>query len=193
MLRVIAGKYKGRRLRAPSGLDVRPTSDQLRETLFNIISSRIEGSLFLDICAGSGAVGIEALSRGAESATFIEVGRRACFALEENLRSLGISDQAEIINRDAAAALKKLASTNRQFDLVFFDPPYASPLYSKVMAMLASLDLIAPDGIAVVEHRAKSAIEDCGELIAYRQVKQGESALTFFRRSDQSQSPDTGQ
>lgn len=190
---MIAGKYKGRRLRTPSGLDVRPTSDRLRETLFNVISPRIEGSRFLDVCAGSGAVGIEALSRGAVSATFIEVSRSASSALEQNLHSLGISDEAEIINRDAEAALKKLASLDQCFDIVFFDPPYASALYSKVMAMLASLDLMARDGLLIVEHRAKIVIEDCGELKVCRKVKQGESALSFFRRIDPSQSPDAGE
>jgi 16S rRNA (guanine(966)-N(2))-methyltransferase RsmD len=173
-------------LQTIKGLRVRPTSDRLRETLFNILASLIEGSRFLDVCAGSGAVGIEALSRGAESATFIEISRRACSVIEENLYDLGLKDDAEIINRDAEAALKKLASLNRQFDIVFFDPPYASGLYSKVMGLIASLDLLAADGIVVVEHRAKDQIEDCGELKAYRQVKQGESALSFFRRIDQS-------
>ncbi len=151
------------------------------------------GSRFLDVCAGSGAVGIEALSREAASATFIEIGRRACFVLEENLRALGIKDEAEIINRDAESALKKLASLDRQFDIVFLDPPYASELYSKVMSLMASSELMADEGLLVVEHRAKVAIEDRIELKSYRQVRQGESMLSFFRRSDQSQSPDTGQ
>lgn len=192
-MRVIGGKHRGRKLQTIKGLSVRPTSDRLRETLFNILAPRIEASRFLDLCAGSGAVGIEALSRGAASATFIEVGQQACSVIEENLLALGIKDEAEIINRDAETALKQLASLNRRFDLVFFDPPYASPLYSKVMAMMASSELMAEDGLLIVEHRAKAAIEDYGELKTYRQVKQGESALSFFRRIDQSQSPDAGE
>jgi 16S rRNA (guanine(966)-N(2))-methyltransferase RsmD len=152
----------------------------LRETLFNILAPRLAGSSFLDVCAGSGAVGIEALSRGATSATFIELSRRACTAIEENLRALGI--ESEIIKGDAAVALKKLASMDRRFDLIFFDPPYESALYSRVMAMMASSDLLEPDGLLIVEHRAKLAIEECGELRALRQVKQGESRLSFFRR-----------
>ncbi|HEY7545666.1 MAG TPA: RsmD family RNA methyltransferase, partial [Blastocatellia bacterium] len=87
---MIGGKYRGRRLQTIKGLRVRPTSDRLRETLFNILASLIEGSRFLDVCAGSGAVGIEALSRGAESATFIEISRRACSVIEENLYDLGL-------------------------------------------------------------------------------------------------------
>src|SRR5262245_2325272 len=106
-MRVIAGVYRGRRLRSPTGLAVRPTSDRLRETLFNILARRIQGSRFLDICAGSGAVGIEALSRGASEVTFIESARRACAGIEMNLKALGV-DKAEIINRDAVAALAEL-------------------------------------------------------------------------------------
>src|SRR5438046_7649966 len=127
-MRVIGGIHRGRRLRAVRGLAVRPTSDRLRETLFNILAPRIGGSRFLDICAGSGAVGIEALSRGATEVTFIERSRQACVAIEANLASLGIT-RSTIIKHDAAASLKKLARESAQFDLVFFDPPYASEIY----------------------------------------------------------------
>ncbi|HWP42603.1 MAG TPA: 16S rRNA (guanine(966)-N(2))-methyltransferase RsmD [Blastocatellia bacterium] len=180
---MIGGYYRGRRLRAAGGLQVRPTSDRLRETLFNILSSEVEGSRFLDICAGSGAVAIEALSRGASHATLIEASRRACSVIEENLRSLGISERATLINRDAVGALRRLASERQQFDIAFFDPPYDSELYSKVMTILATESVLSPGGILVVEHRAKAppAIEVEG-LRLYRRLKQGESALAFYER-----------
>src|SRR5438034_1147964 len=123
-MRVIGGIHRGRRLGTVGGLAVRPTSDRLRETLFNILTPQIQGSRFLDICAGSGAVGIEALSRGASKVTFIERSRQACAVIEANLASLGITD-ATIIKHDAAASLKKLAREGAEFDVVFFDPPYA--------------------------------------------------------------------
>jgi 16S rRNA (guanine(966)-N(2))-methyltransferase RsmD len=182
-VRVIGGKYRGRRLRAPHGREVRPTSDRLRETLFNIIAPHIEGSRFLDICAGSGAVGIEALSRGAASATFIDSSRHACVVIESNLASLGIISNATIINRDAAAALKRLSADAPKFDVIFFDPPYASDIYSQVMSGIVAGHLLAPEALVITEHRAKAPpAAEYGELKIYREVKQGESALAFYAR-----------
>lgn len=181
-MRVIGGKYRGRRLRSAPGLTIRPTSDRLRETLFNILTPVIEGSRFLDICAGSGAVGIEALSRGANHATFIERSRRVCATIESNLAGLGITDGAAVINRDAGAALRRLASESREYDVAFFDPPYSSDVYSEVMVLLGSSALIADSGIVVVEHRVKAPLSRwCGDLKVYRAVEQGESALAFYR------------
>jgi len=161
---------------------VRPTSDRLRETLFNILAPRIDGSRFLDICAGSGAVGIEALSRGASRAMFIDKSRRACAAIEANLVSLGI-DEKDIVNRDAMSALKRLAENQEQFDVVYFDPPYASEIYPQVMEMLGMTRLVSDEGVVVVEHRAKVPPEEqYGELRIYRNVRQGESALAFYAR-----------
>src|SRR5712692_7227942 len=117
-MRIIAGKYRGRKLNSPRLLQTRPTSDRLRETLFNILAPRIHGSRFLDICAGSGAVGIEALSRGASDVTFIENSRQACAVIEANLASLGVT-QATVINHDAAGSLKKLDRESAQFDIAF--------------------------------------------------------------------------
>jgi 16S rRNA (guanine(966)-N(2))-methyltransferase RsmD len=165
------------------GLDVRPTSDRLRETLFNILSPKVVDSRFLDICAGSGAVGIEALSRGAIHSTFIERSRRACAVIEANLKTLEIS-QAAIVNRDALSALKRFQETRDQFEIIFFDPPYASELYAKAMELLGVSDLLASEGVIVVEHRVKSPTEaQYGGLRIFREVTQGESALTFYARA----------
>ncbi|HJQ67682.1 MAG TPA: 16S rRNA (guanine(966)-N(2))-methyltransferase RsmD [Blastocatellia bacterium] len=183
-MRVIGGQYRGRRLRAPHGDQVRPTSDRLRETLFNIIAPRVEGCRFLDICAGSGAIGIEALSRGAASATFIDKSRRASAIIESNLASLSITSNATVINRDALQALKRLSADAAQFDIIFFDPPYASEIYSQVMGELASGLLLDPEGVVITEHRAKRPpAAEYGELKMYREVKQGESALAFYARA----------
>ncbi|HEX5735562.1 MAG TPA: 16S rRNA (guanine(966)-N(2))-methyltransferase RsmD [Blastocatellia bacterium] len=180
-MRVIGGKYRGRTLRAPHGAEVRPTSDRLRETLFNIIAPWIEGSRFLDICAGSGAVGIEALSRGAACVTFIDSSRRACAVIESNLASLAITSDAIIINRDAVAALKRLSGDEAKFDIIFFDPPYASEVYSQVLSVLAAGHLLAPEARVIAEHRAKTPpAAEYGGLKIFREVKQGESALAFY-------------
>lgn len=180
-MRVISGRFKGRRLATVGGLDVRPTSDRLRETLFNILAPHVEGSRFLDICAGSGAVGIEALSRGAAHTVFIERSRRACAAIKQNLAALAITGEATVINRDAVAALDQLSGEGREFDIAFFDPPYSSEVYEKVLALMGAGGLLAADAILVVEHRAKTPPrQEFGRLRVYRQVKQGESALAFY-------------
>ncbi|MCI0489154.1 MAG: 16S rRNA (guanine(966)-N(2))-methyltransferase RsmD [Blastocatellia bacterium] len=182
-MRVIGGIYRGRSLRTPKGLTVRPTSDRMRETLFNILASEIEGSRFLDLCAGSGAVGIEALSRGAARAVFVDLSRRSCAVIEENLAQLGISQGTDIINRDAVAAIKRVAAESEPFDIIFFDPPYESELYLQAMKLIASSGILADEGVVIVEHRAKTAPEsEYGNLRVYREVRQGESSLAFYAR-----------
>lgn len=180
---MIGGTHRGRRLRTVGGLAVRPTSDRLRETLFNIIAPRIHSTRFLDICAGSGAVGIEALSRGALAVTFIERSRHACGVIEANLTALGIAREATTINRDAALALKHLEQDSKQFDVAFFDPPYASEIYGQVMSQLGAVNLLSAGALVIVEHRAKTPPEpEYGTLQIFRDVKHGESALAFYER-----------
>ncbi len=180
-MRVIGGKYRGRRLTAPAGLDVRPTSDRLRETLFNILAPRIKESSFLDLCAGTGAIGIEALSRGAGHTVFVDNSRRAASSIEANLKSIGIKEGAVVLVRDAETALKRLAEESNEFDIVFFDPPYASDIYPRVMTALGEGNLLSDDAVVIVEHRAKSRPEPgYGRLSLYREVRQGESALAFY-------------
>jgi 16S rRNA (guanine966-N2)-methyltransferase len=180
-MRVIAGIYKGRRLKTLEGLSVRPTSDRLRETLFNILTPRIDGASFADICAGSGAIGIEALSRGARHVTFIESSLKAARVISENLRNCGIREDYRVINRDALRALKNLASEDARFDIIYFDPPYDSEIYTPVMWQIAKRDLLAEDGVLIVEHRRQTPLlPNYDRLRPYRQVTQGESILTFF-------------
>jgi len=153
----------------------------LRETLFNILTPRIHGSRLLDICAGSGAVGIEALSRGAVSVTFIERSRHACGVIEANLTMLGITSGATTVNRDVASALKRLEQESERFDVAFFDPPYASEIYGQVMRRLGSGNLLSAGALVVVEHRAKAPPEpEYGKLRIFRELRQGESALAFY-------------
>jgi 16S rRNA (guanine(966)-N(2))-methyltransferase RsmD len=183
-MRIVAGKYKGRLLRTVRGQDVRPTSDRLRETLFNVLAPRIAESRFLDLCAGSGAVGIEALSRGCAHVTLVERSRPACSVIRGNLESLSIgAGAADVMCSGAVQALKRLAQMGSQFDIVFFDPPYASGIYDTVLTLIATEQLLADNGIVVVEHRAKTPpVSELPGIELYRQIKQGESALTFMRR-----------
>ncbi|HKX30447.1 MAG TPA: 16S rRNA (guanine(966)-N(2))-methyltransferase RsmD [Blastocatellia bacterium] len=180
-MRVIAGIYKGRRLKTLEGLHVRPTSDRLRETIFNILAPRIEGARFVDLCAGSGAIGIEALSRGAASVVFIEASRKAASIIGENLRYCEIEEDARVVNRDALVALRHLAAQGMKFDIFYFDPPYDSDIYSPVIRQIAEQNLLADDGVVIVEHRRQSLLApNYDRLRPYREVKQGESHLTFF-------------
>jgi 16S rRNA (guanine(966)-N(2))-methyltransferase RsmD len=150
--------------------------------LFNILAPRINGSRFLDICAGSGAVGIEALSRGSADVTFIDRSRVACSTIEANLDALGIKSNATIVNRDATSALRRLEEGSELFDVVFFDPPYTSEIYNQVLKQLGSGILTSPGAVVVVEHRAKTPPEpQYGKLRLFREVKQGESALAFYK------------
>jgi 16S rRNA (guanine966-N2)-methyltransferase len=180
-MRVIAGIYKGRRLKTLEGSSVRPTSDRLRETIFNILTPRIEGARFADVCAGSGAIGIEALSRGARHVTFIESSLKAARIISDNLRNCGIRGDYRMINRDAIRALKNLASEKAQFDVIYFDPPYNSDLYTPIMWVIATYGLLAENGVVIVEHHRQSPLQpNYDQLRPYRQLTQGETHLTFF-------------
>ena len=180
-VRIISGIYRGRRLQTSAGRDVRPTSDRLRETLFNILAPHLRGARFLDLCAGSGAIGIEALSRHAAQVTFVDQSRHSSEIIKANLQALKINDKTQILNRDVLAAIRQLDSEEETFDLIYFDPPYASELYAPVLLRLTSSSLVHDDSLIIVEHRAKIKLApEYGKWKLYRQVKQGESALAFY-------------
>ena len=174
-MRLIAGIYKGRNLKSPPSLDVRPTSDRLRETLFNVIAPRIEDVRFLDLCAGSGAVGIEALSRGASYATFVDRSRRSCTLIESNLKLCRVPEQQwEIYCSEAYEFLKQ---TDSRWDIIYFDPPYKHE-YVRTLELAAS----RLSDLLIAEHHHKTQLpETIGNLQRTRILKQGDSALSFYR------------
>lgn len=185
-MRIIAGKYRGRRLKSPPSLQTRPTSDRLRETLFNILAPRIEGARFLDLCAGSGAVGIEALSRGAEHVTFVDQSKKMCALIEANAAALKVDEgEVDVFTAEASDFLRKCAKKEvTPFEFVFFDPPYATD-YGAVLDYLGknAARLLAEDGLLIVEHDKKKELsEEFGGLRRYRVVKQGDSSLSFYQR-----------
>jgi len=187
ILRIIAGKYRGRKLKSPPSLQTRPTSDRLRETLFNILAPRINGTRFLDLCAGSGAVGIEALSRGAAHATFVDRSRKMYALIETNLKALNASDdEIEVVSREALEFLKRRAKQEAvAFDIIFFDPPYAMD-YETVLDYVGehATRVLAEDGVVIVEHQRKKDLkEEFGGLRRYRMLKQGDSCLSFYKSS----------
>lgn len=177
-MRIIAGKLKGRRLRTPEWEGLRPTSDRLRETLFNILAGRVAGALVLDAYAGTGAVGVEALSRGASGVVFVERDRRAASLIAENLRHCGVSEGYDIIRADIGRVNRPAGSP--PFDVIVLDPPYAEP------DLLACVTCVAPwlaaGGVLVLEHaRRRISPPGAGHLILTRVVHSGDSALSFYR------------
>jgi 16S rRNA (guanine(966)-N(2))-methyltransferase RsmD len=181
VVRIISGEFRGRRLRAPDGLATRPTSDRVRESLFNIVAARVPGSRFLDLFAGSGAVGLEAISRGADEAVFVEQSRRALEQIEQNIAHCGVEDRSRIVAKDAQAALKTLAAAGEEFDLVYVDPPYDADLYLPVLRALGRSGLVASDGLVVVEFRSRERLPDeAGDLRHYRDVRYGDTTLAFY-------------
>jgi len=186
-MRIIAGSLRSRKLEAPPGLATRPTSDRLRETLFNVLAPRILGASFLDLYSGSGAVGIEALSRGAARIVFVERVEPALAALRENLARLGLREGARVHAGSVSAFLRRgRPESSPRFDLVFLDPPYdAAPEYETSLGLLggASSSLLAPGALVVAEHRRKEPLEEgYGELRRTRLLQQGDAALSFYTK-----------
>jgi 16S rRNA (guanine(966)-N(2))-methyltransferase RsmD len=179
-VRVIAGTYKGRRLKAPSWEGIRPTSDKLRETLFNVLAPHIDGARVLDGFAGSGAVGIEALSRGAVHVTFIERDRRAVALIRANLALCGVGRGYTIEYGDVASVLRRLPR-DRQFDLVLLDPPYDADPDTVMHSLEAAADVMTADGLLVLERSSRREPEAPKALQRVRDVVSGDSTLTFMR------------
>jgi 16S rRNA (guanine966-N2)-methyltransferase len=181
-MRVIAGKYRSRVLKGPGSLKLRPTSDRLRETLFNVLGPAVAESLFIDVFAGTGAIGIEAISRGAAETIFIESSAKTAQLVRQNLEALRIQN-AELIQADAVAGLEKIASRRALADFVFVDPPYENVEdYSRVLEFLDGSHLIAPQGVVIVEHFYKMSLPERFErLERTRLLEQGDASLSFFR------------
>lgn len=188
-MRIISGSLRSRTLAAPPGLATRPTSDRLRETLFNVLAPRIKGAAFLDLYAGSGAVGMEALSRGAVSVDFVEKAPAALKVLRGNLERLGLTAGFRIHAAAVGATLRKMqaagdAKRALAFDLVFLDPPYdLANEYAATLGLLggSAAGLLSDDALVIAEHRRKEHLEDrYGSLARTRLLEQGDAALSFY-------------
>ena len=186
-MRVIAGQYRSRVLAAPAGRNTRPTSDRMRETLFNVLAPHIEGAVFVDLYAGSGAVGIEALSRGARESIFVEQAQPALRAIRTNLAALCIRGGYALEGCSVKTALSRMASTDRVADVIFLDPPYEqTDEYEVALDLLGGeySRLLAENAIVVAEHAKKRDLsEQYGLLVRYRVLKQGDAALSFYLAS----------
>ncbi len=183
-MRVIAGEYRSRVLQAPKGMGTRPTSDKLRETLFNVLGPRVEGARFVDLYAGSGAVGIESLSRGAEFCWFAEKAPTALAAIKANLQMLKISSGYAVENRGVKRLLEELLTKGMTAQIVFLDPPYEeAEEYRNTLSTVGrnARILLAEDAVVVAEHAKKLPLEArYGTLERYRVLEQGDAVLSFY-------------
>lgn len=182
LMRVISGQFKGRRLKAPSWHGLRPTSDKLRETLFNILAPRIDGARVLDGFAGTGAIGVEAMSRGAAHVTFIEHDRRAAALIEANLTLCRAKQGYTIECGDVASVLQRTRG-DAACDLVLLDPPYDIDPDTLMQVLEAAAGRVTADGLVVLEHATRRECEVPGTLSRVRDVTSGDSALTLFSRA----------
>lgn len=181
-MRIIAGELKGRRLVTPRGATTRPTADQVRIALMDALTPWLPGARMLDLFAGAGGVGLEALSRGAAHVTFVERDARAVAALRTNVAALGAGARAGIVRDDVVRALGRLARQGACFDIVFLDPPYETMLTAATLAMVGSVGVVRPGAIVVAQHPTKRPpAEPLGALGAWRARRFGETTLTFFR------------
>jgi 16S rRNA (guanine(966)-N(2))-methyltransferase RsmD len=187
-MRVIAGKYRSRLLQSLPGLDIRPTADRLRETLFNVLAAgnpeALEDTIWADFYAGTGAVGVEALSRGAAKIYFVESSTPATALIRKNLRSLDIEKGFEILRLDAIRALKNLNDRKVIADYIFLDPPYhLAEEYGRLLTALSESQMVSSDSLVIAEHQKKfDPGEGFGALTRYRKLVQGDAALSFYRR-----------
>jgi 16S rRNA (guanine966-N2)-methyltransferase len=178
-MRVTGGIGRGRRLKVPTGSRVRPTSDKVKQALFNILGDRTEGSLFLDLFAGAGGIGIEALSRGAARVTFVDASRDALKVIKQNIEQMGFKDRAEVVLSKAESFLKKQTG---QYDIVFLDPPYADEM-QPLLELITGAEILKPESIVIAEHFKKQpSPEHAGKLTLCRQAKYGDTMLAFYKQ-----------
>lgn len=180
-MRVVAGIAKGRRLKRAIGRQIRPTPAKVKEALFNILANNIIGSSFLDLFAGTGAIGIEAKSRGAYQVVFVDNSSRAIRLIRHNVSFCGFDQEFHLYQQDAFKALNELEEKKELFDLIFLDPPYDSDLVEKTLAVISQKDLLKPDGEIIVEHSARKHLAEAyGRLRIRRSYRFGDTLLTIY-------------
>ncbi|WP_346026383.1 16S rRNA (guanine(966)-N(2))-methyltransferase RsmD [Beduinella massiliensis] len=186
-MRIISGSARGRTICAPQGMDTRPTQDYVRESLFNILRARVPEARVLDLFAGSGALGLEAVSRGAQGAVFVDSGRAAVQCVKKNVAALRMETQCEVLSCDWRAAIARLS--DRAFDLVFMDPPYRMENTGEMCAALLAAGALAEDGLIVVEHRRGLPPALADGLEAADTRRYGDTEVTFVRRRQEEETP----
>jgi 16S rRNA (guanine966-N2)-methyltransferase len=182
-MRIITGIAKGRKILAPEGIDTRPTSDRVKESVFNRISKKIYGARVLDMFSGTGNLGLESLSRGAQTCTFIEKNKNTHRILVENITSLGSKENSEVYNNDAFDILEKIGRNAAKYDIIFLDPPYSKGLVEKAILKINEIDLLDDGGIIMSEYDENDVIpESLNNIKIYRTEKYGRTKISFWNR-----------
>ncbi|MCT4565049.1 MAG: 16S rRNA (guanine(966)-N(2))-methyltransferase RsmD [Maledivibacter sp.] len=184
-LRVISGEARGIRLKAQKGMDTRPTSDKVKESVFNILAPYIEDSKVLDLFSGTGNLGIESISRGASKAYLIEKNRKCFDVIKDNVMKTKFDDKIEILIKDASSALKIFGKIGEKFDIIFMDPPYLKGFIIPCLEEINNLHLLSIDGLIVIEHDIKDIIpENIGYLVKFKEKKYGATMISFYHKED---------
>ena len=187
-MRVIAGEYGGRRLDRIEGMDIRPTSDKVKESLFNMLGETVIDCNFLDLFGGTGGMGIEALSRGAKHVVFIDASIKSIKVLKGNLEHLNIKDCVEVFHTDYSTAIKKLYKYNKQFDIIFIDPPYSVGMAQNALVDIERNPILSQSGFIIVEHDSKDDMPPrVGRLVLYRIKQYGNTSLSFYNIDEKTQ------
>lgn len=183
-MRIIGGEYRGRILKMPKGVKIRPTQDRVREAMFNIIRAGIPEARVLDLYAGSGAFGIEALSRGAYSTIFVDNNINCIRVIKSNLLILGDSARlSQVVKLDALKSISRFKKENKKFDIIFLDPPYYRKLARNCLIKIDACDILSQHGFAICEHFVKDVMpERIGGLFSFKERKYGDTMLSFYRR-----------
>ncbi len=177
-MRVTGGIGKGQRLKVPTGSRVRPTSDKVKQALFNILGGRVADAAFLDLYAGAGGIGIEALSRGAGRVVFVDSSRESIAAIKKNIERTGLGERAQVVPAKAEAFVR---GSKEAYDIAFLDPPYAAEM-QPLLELIAGSGIVKPDGVVIAEHFKKQpSPEHAGSLTLYREARYGDTVLAFYK------------
>ena len=180
-MRIVAGTAKGRRLKTLKGMNTRPTADRIKESLFNVIYTSVKDAVVLDLFAGTGNLGCEALSRGASMVFFVDKSGLSIQTIKDNVNNLGFADRAQVYRKDVFAFLKGLSGRGPTFDLIFIDPPYGEQLLVPTIELISDMDILKDDGMVIAEHSAMDSIpQSIGQFRIKRQKMYGSTAVTFF-------------
>ena len=181
-MRVIAGRARGQKLKSPEGLGTRPTTDRIKESLFNIIQNDLYDAAFLDLFAGTGAMGIEALSRGAQKAVFVEIEKKNIEIIHENLTSTKLMENAEVLHKDVLSTIKGLYERDMKFDIIFMDPPYNKGYNIEVIHQITQYDILNDEGILIIERAAEDIIPKDISLKIFKERNYGSTTMTFLTK-----------
>lgn len=183
-MRVIAGKARGTKLISPEGLETRPTTDRIKESLFNIIAPDLYDCLFLDLFSGSGGIGIEALSRGAKEAVFVDMSKDAFKCIKTNVEKTRFTQEAVIFNSSMELALNQLGKENKKFHIIFMDPPYNKDVINDTIELIVKYGLLVPKGYIIIESDSLYTITHSKELILYKEKKYGGTTMSFLKGTE---------